>query len=260
MFSSGDCPGERLVLAPGEDYVLSTGEAFRLYSFPALVPIYTPASNQATGGGFLTSPGKAYYFYDNRDTLYTIDFSNAALIVETAIPLRMNGNPFYPSNAALHASGKKLVFIEGDPAGTTDIMILDSDNLGFIEGAHADWWYRDIEIHPDGNRVFLSCYWSLLDDESRNRVDIYNIGSGQFTSFLGVHDIEGETAFQPQQMVITPDGGMIYFRSGLYTGGMTITSEFTALGISVASRQLINRIKPENPVASLIAIDPTRHE
>jgi hypothetical protein len=249
LFSLEECSGAEIVLSPDEKTAVITDLGFVLVTFPGLSVIHRDDSNGASGAGFLTTPGKAYYYYQTIDSIYVVDYSQAPNISTTAIPLRSGETPVYPRKIVVDHGEKRMILISGSYTSPRYIQILDPGSLTVIEELELSWLYDGVTAHPDGERIFLSGLGSY--GEEANRIDVYSISQNTISQFIGVNDLQIDDPFQPRQVVITPDGSLMYI---LTAGGLWGSAP--VVGLRLSDKSVIQYLKPEHAHAEFIGINP----
>ncbi len=227
--------GGKLYLDPQDRFLaLSNNELFAIFSFPDLLLVFVD-STPTLGGGFLTSDSSAFFYREDIDSLYTLDFSNPASVTKSVIQLKLDGLPVRPTMAQVDYINNRLIILTAfmdDPRTSSVILVYDTQNLGKIQQLHSRL-YGAIELHPDMNRVF--CYKSGATAEV-NLIDIYYINSNTVQSFIEYDNIITELPFHPGQVLFTPDGNQMYILNGIF-------GPESVIGIQIADKRVIQYIK-----------------
>ncbi|PKK82674.1 MAG: hypothetical protein CVT49_12405 [candidate division Zixibacteria bacterium HGW-Zixibacteria-1] len=253
--------GIKPVLGPDKSRLLITGAGFMLFDFPSLNLVhdivFEPGSNWPIDGGFMTAGNKLFYFCESKDTIFVLDFTNPGSVSETAAPISFDGQPVFPTSSLVDYRNEHIILIATNMSGKKDIVVFGSDDLSFIKGIHTDHYYSHLVEHPDGNRIFLGAIAAYTVSPDENRIDIYDISQNVINSFVGVHDIDSMSYFQPDQMVITPDGGMLYVRATeYYDGSDAFTINWPAVGIRISDRAPVQYLNPAVAHSTTISVNP----
>lgn len=254
--------GIKPVFSPDESQLLITGSGFMLFEFPAMSLahniVFNPGSNWPIDGGFMTAGNKLFYFCENKDTIFVMDFANPESVSETTVPISFEGNPVYPTSSLVDYRNKHIIIVATNASGKKDVIVLNSDDLSFVKGIHSNHYYSHLVEHPDGNRIFLGAIAAYSVSPDENRIDVYDIIRNEISSFIGVHDIDSMSYFQPDKMVITPDGGMLYVRATEYYDGFDgFTLNWPAVGIRISDKTPVQFLNPGIAHSTTIAINPT---
>ena len=243
--------GGSMYLSPDETKMLVCGGSMlAIYSFPMLDIIFSEeVAND--GGGFLTAGDSIYYYNYNIDSLSIIDYSNPADIIKTAIPIRSYGLPAYPTGAVTNYDRHYLFLAArfGDYTGSV-LKIYDSNNIEEQNSLDVMKYYNSQPvIRPGTDEIYLCA--NHAEASGYDFVDLYYASLNIVITYLNAANISTEDHFKPQQVDFTPDGNLMFVMLG---GGPTFSS---VIGIQLSDKAIIHMLRPTEPLASFIRIDPT---
>jgi hypothetical protein len=240
---------KKIYVDPTERYVLTLlGPRTEIYTLPELGLVYGD-SISAMGGGFLPGSRRAFYFREEVDSLFLIDFTDPYAVSVDALPVRSGDSVLWPKAAGVDCVSEKLVLLAAYDFYNVYIQVMDTDSLSRTQELAVNRYYNNMSIHPGCGRVYLHYANPYMD--TTNRIDIYGMNSNTLSPFIGPGDISIDESFMPKQLEFTPDGEIVYvlMRGGIY-------GYSSVVGIRLSDKEAIHYFKPEQARAEVIRVNP----
>jgi len=205
------------VSGDGQYALVSLTKYLTIMSLPDLRAIHRSDSATYSIGAFHPSAKKVFYTKQGADSLYALTFNDTGIVTMQSSALRSSsGLSLYSLSLSVSPDGGLVVLDARLPSGNGYILVLNSETFELIHQFSLSQLRAHLRHawHPDGKRVFLP-YNGGFQDPYYGGIDVYDISTGVFQSFITSDEISIEPSFfQPSRIMFTPSGETMVVLSG----------------------------------------------